>query len=366
MLLGHDRIDSVDGVSDLRADRIAHEACIEALLAVVIHELCSYTIRVVHFNAVLEECGGHGLRKEVSILAHGIDALDCVFFPRIIGNAARTICPEVDAIRMKLLCCVCDADGVLLGEVGREPIIDPLGRLKNGIEFGTLFWRQEAINHVLRNGVRDEVEDVSGVCVISVLHGIRVCHLACGFVLGDLYEKGFIVFNFFSLVAERIDLIQEYMGFLVRKRNIRAALRLRVGCGRGGFYVVRTSVNLCGSNNRLTIKLVDHGPSLAEERDGILSIAPSPRDLRVLEVRQLLLHLSQLLGGLDYDICEPVITCGVSTVPLVVFLEGGEARDEFVEDGIRVLKDRVAGGADCSHFVCGGTLLTQKKVYQFL
>lgn len=147
-------------------------------------------------------------------------------------------------------------------------------------------------------------------------------------------------------MAACIDLIQQDVSFFVSKRNI---LRVRVGYACGGLHIVRTRVNLCGSNNRLAIKLVDYGPSLAEECDGILSIAPGPRDLGILEVRHF--HLSQLLGGFDYDICESLITCGVSTVPLVVLLECGEACDEFVEDGIRVLKDRVAVGADCIHFV---------------
>ena len=173
MLLRHNSIDSIDGVSNLCADRVRHEDCVEALLAVVVHELCGYTISMVHLRAVLEECGGDGFGKEVSILAHGIDAVGCVFFPRIIGNVARTIRPEVDPIRMTLLCCVCDADGVLLGEVGGEPLVNPLGRLEDRVEVGTVLGLQEGIQDVLRHVVRDEVEDI---------RGIRVRHLVCGFL----------------------------------------------------------------------------------------------------------------------------------------------------------------------------------------
>jgi hypothetical protein len=62
---------------------------------------------------------------------------------------------------------------VLDRKVGGEGAIDPLSRFKDGVEFGTINGLKEGVNLPLRNVVRDEVEDVSGVCGISVLHGIR-------------------------------------------------------------------------------------------------------------------------------------------------------------------------------------------------
>ena len=46
------------------------------------------------------------------------------------------------------------------------------------------------------------------------------------------------------------------------------------------------------------------------------------------------LQISQLLSYLNNKICEVLVTLDVRTVALVVFLEGGETRNELVEDNV--------------------------------
>ena len=97
---------------------------------------------------------------------------------------------------------------MLDGKVSGETLVNPLGRLEDRVQVRTVFGRQEGVHDVLRDVVRDEVEDVRRV---------RLHHLR--FAVGGLKKRGLWVSIFMRILVPTEDMVPKDVSFLVSERD---------------------------------------------------------------------------------------------------------------------------------------------------